>query len=93
MRSAAQTTKGGTGTLVELAVVWEMLNKSVIAPKPVAIVGNFWQPILDRVREVELGPRASSGSRVWNEAGGNLIHSAATPEDAAKFLAAQLKKL
>jgi uncharacterized protein (TIGR00725 family) len=84
--------KGGTGTLVELAVVWEMLNKSVIAPKPVAIVGNFWQPILDRVREVELGPRASSGSRVWNEAGGNLIHSAATPEDAANFLAAQLKK-
>jgi len=44
------------------------------------------------VREVELGPRASSGSRVWNEAGGNLIHSAATPEDAANFLAAQLKK-
>lgn len=84
--------KGGTGTLVELAAVWEMLNKSVIAPKPVAIVGNFWQPILDRVREVELGPRASSGSRVFNEAGGNLIHSAATPEEAANFLAAQLKK-
>jgi len=84
--------KGGTGTLVELAVVWEMLNKSVIAPKPVAIVGNFWQPILDRLREVELGPRGSSESRVWNEASGNLIHSATTPEDAASFLAAQMKK-
>src|SRR3989449_7416981 len=29
--------KGGTGTLVELAVVWEMLNKSVITGKPVAV--------------------------------------------------------
>ncbi len=84
--------KGGTGTLVELAVVWEMLNKSVIAGKPMAIVGNFWQPILDRVREVELGPRASSESRVWNEANGSLVHSSKTPQDAAKYLALQLKK-
>src|SRR5216684_3921299 len=47
--------KGGTGTLVELAVVWEMLNKSVMNEKPVAVLGDFWQPVLDRVREVELG--------------------------------------
>ena len=46
--------KGGTGTLVELAVVWEMLNKSVISAKPFAALGDFWQPILERVREVEL---------------------------------------
>jgi uncharacterized protein (TIGR00725 family) len=84
--------KGGTGTLVELAVVWEMLNKSVIAPKPVAVVGNFWQPILDRVREVESGPRSLSESRVWKEADGNLVHSAKTAADAAKYLAEQLKK-
>ena len=54
--------KGGTGTLVELAVVWEMLNKSVMARKPFAVLGNFWQPILERVREVEQGPRSSSAS-------------------------------
>src|ERR1700757_451772 len=45
--------KGGTGTLVELAVVWEMLNKSVMTGKPFAALGDFWRPILDRVREVE----------------------------------------
>jgi uncharacterized protein (TIGR00725 family) len=84
--------KGGTGTLVELAIVWEMLNKSVIAPKPVAVLGNFWQPILDRVREVELGPRASSETRVWKEANGNLVHSAKTPKDAANYLAKRLAK-
>lgn len=84
--------KGGTGTLVELAVVWEMLNKSVMASKPVAVLGDFWQPILERVREVEQGPRSSSGSRVWGEASGNLVHTVATPEEAAKYLAKECKK-
>jgi uncharacterized protein (TIGR00725 family) len=82
--------KGGTGTLVELAVVWEMLNKSVLAGKPMAILGNFWQPILDRVREVESEPRAES--RAWKEAHGCLIHSAGSPEAAVNYLAEQLEK-
>ncbi len=41
--------KGGTGTLVELAVVWEMLNKSVMTGKPFVVLGEFWQPILDTI--------------------------------------------
>src|SRR3981189_3229550 len=47
--------KGGTGTLVELAVVWEMLNKSVMSAKPFAGVGEFWEPGLDRGRKGDLG--------------------------------------
>jgi uncharacterized protein (TIGR00725 family) len=83
--------KGGTGTLVELAVVWEMLNKSLMKGKPCAVRGDFWQPILERVQEVEQGPRASTESRVWGEANGNLIHCVATPEAAAAYLAGKLK--
>ena len=79
--------KGGTGTLVELAVVWEMLNKSVMSGKPIAVVGNFWQPILDRVREVEQGPRSSTQGRVWGEASGNIVHGAATAAEVAEYLA------
>jgi uncharacterized protein (TIGR00725 family) len=82
--------KGGTGTLVELAVVWEMLNKSVMKAKPFAVLGEFWQPVLDRVREVEQGPRPASGSRLWGEANGNLVHSAATADEVAAYLAEQL---
>jgi len=82
--------KGGTGTLVELAVVWEMLNKSVMTGKPIAVIGDFWQPILDRVREVEQGPRSASGTRIWGEANGNLVHSTQTPVEAAEYLAGQL---
>jgi len=78
--------KGGTGTLVELAVVWEMLNKSVMAGKPFAVLGDFWQPILDRVREVELGHPAP-----WGEVNGRLVHVAATPGDVVRHFKEKLK--
>ena len=57
--------KGGTGTLVELAVVWEMLNKGMLQGKPFVVLGDFWTPIIERVREVEM----DHGSR-WSEAVG-----------------------
>jgi uncharacterized protein (TIGR00730 family) len=78
--------KGGTGTLVELAVVWEMLNKSVMTEKPFAILGEFWEPILERVREVELGHPGS-----WGEANGRLVHRAGTPLEAVRHLESRLK--
>ncbi|MBL7215434.1 MAG: LOG family protein [Phycisphaerae bacterium] len=38
---------GGTGTLLELADVWEHKNKGFSnADKPIILVGNFWQPLL-----------------------------------------------
>lgn len=43
--------KGGTGTLAELAVVWEMPDKSVMQGQPSIALGSFWRPILERVRE------------------------------------------
>ena len=77
--------KGGTGTLVELAVVWEMLNKKAMDPRPFVVLGDFWQPILERVREVERG----HASR-WGESSDPLVHPAPGPSEAARFLAARL---
>lgn len=77
--------KGGTGTLVELAVAWEMLNKSVIEPRPFVVFGDFWRPVIERVREVEF----DSGSP-WGEAQKRLIQIASTPEDAAERIARAL---
>ena len=77
--------KGGTGTLVELAVVWEMLNKSVMTGKPFAVLGNFWAPIINCVREVELAHHAP-----WGERNGPLIHIAATPDAAVHHLREKL---
>ena len=83
--------RGGTGTLVELAVVWEMLNKSVMPAKPFAVCGDFWEPILDRVREVEQDQRPSSEAPKWAEARTSLVKSAATPKEVADYLVHQLK--
>jgi uncharacterized protein (TIGR00730 family) len=77
---------GGTGTLVELAVVWEMLNKGAMAGKPLVVLGDFWQPIIDRVRQVEIGHPSP-----WGESGEPLIHAASCSEDAALYLASRLK--
>ncbi len=74
--------KGGTGTLVELAVVWEMLNKRVMAGKPFVALGDFWTPIIERVREVEI----NHDSR-WGEAKERLVRSVQSPAEAAEILA------
>jgi hypothetical protein len=72
--------KGGTGTMVELAVVWEMMNKGVMTGKPFAVLGDFWAPVLARVREVELDGNSRRG-----EAVARLIHVVSTPAEAADF--------
>jgi uncharacterized protein (TIGR00730 family) len=78
---------GGTGTLVELAVVWEMLNKGAMKSKPLVALGEFWEPVIERVREVE----TSQPSR-WGEATEAIVRKAAHPADAATLLAAHLLK-
>jgi len=37
---------GGTGTLLELAMVWELQNKGFLDHgKPIILVGEFWMPV------------------------------------------------
>lgn len=38
--------KGGTGTLLEFAAVWELMNKNVMNEKPIVVVGNFWNDVI-----------------------------------------------
>jgi uncharacterized protein (TIGR00725 family) len=77
---------GGTGTLVELAVVWEMLNKRIIPVKPFVALGDFWRPVIERVREVETGIESP-----WGEADAEMIYFAADAQDAARHLREKLR--
>jgi len=63
---------GGTGTLVELAVAWEWINKGFLPQKPVVILGDFWQPVVQAIPASELHS--------------NPILRAATPEEAVELL-------
>lgn len=41
---------GGTGTLLELAKVWELKNKKFLdRAKPLVLLGGFWKPLIDVV--------------------------------------------
>jgi len=44
---------GGTGTLVELAVAWEMIHKRLLRPKPLVAIGEFWRPIIAQIESVD----------------------------------------
>jgi hypothetical protein len=73
--------RGGTGTLVELAVVWELLNKGVMSKRPLVAMGDFWEPVVRRIREVEDGHCSSSEKKETH------VSFAASPRDAADYLA------
>jgi uncharacterized protein (TIGR00725 family) len=38
--------KGGTGTLLEFAAVWEFMNKRLMQEKPIVLVGSFWSGVV-----------------------------------------------
>ncbi len=41
---------GGTGTLLELAKVWELKNKKFFdRARPIVLLGDFWRPLVDLV--------------------------------------------
>lgn len=77
--------RGGTGTLAELAVVWEMLNKGLMQSKPLAILGGFWLPVIEQVNQVEIGRSTKAGTR-----GDRMVYRAGSAGDAVRFLAEQL---
>jgi uncharacterized protein (TIGR00725 family) len=70
--------KGGTGTLVEIAMVWEMVNKGLIPNKPIVAVSPFWDNIVNQFKE-ELA---------WEGDGDCTKHVslATTPDDIINYL-------
>jgi uncharacterized protein (TIGR00730 family) len=75
---------GGTGTLQELACVWEHKNKGFeTSAKPVILLGAFWKPLVEMMTQADAGC-------------GKCIQLAETPELAVKnlkqwFIAAEKK--
>jgi predicted Rossmann-fold nucleotide-binding protein len=76
--------KGGTGTLLELAAVWEFINKGLLKEKPIVIVGDFWNGVIETLRKELL----------WEGAGDctKYIHRTSSPEECALLLKEQLRE-
>ena len=65
---------GGTGTLLELAKVWELRNKGFLKPdKPIILVGEFWKPLIELLATDDPGC-------------GRYVELADDPEQAVKLI-------
>ena len=40
---------GSTGTLLEIAMVWELINKHFLPQRPIICLSNYWQPVINTV--------------------------------------------
>ncbi len=70
---------GGTGTLLELAKVWELKNKGFLkTDKPIILVGGFWKPLVDMVARDDPD-------------GGRFVKQADSPSEAVKLIIEKLK--
>jgi len=69
---------GGTGTLTELAAVWEWLHKGFLVAKPVVVLGDFWEPVVAAVTA--------------KENVGHLVKRAATPAQVVALLQGCLRE-
>jgi len=74
--------KGGTGTLLELAYVWEFINKQFIPEKPIVVVGDFWAKVIETLKDELL----------WEGLGDctKFVQKVATPQECASLLRRRL---
>jgi uncharacterized protein (TIGR00730 family) len=75
--------KGGTGTLLELAAVWEFINKGFFKEKPIVLIGDFWNGVVGTLREEAL----------WEGAGDctKFIHRTSSAAECTEFLIGRLQ--
>ena len=65
---------GGTGTLLELAEVWELKNKGLAdSSKPIIMVGEFWKPLVELITGIQPASR-------------ELVDIVASPEEMMRVL-------
>ena len=73
--------QGGTGTLLELAFVWELMNKKLIERKPVLCHSRMWREIVGIMENQIAREKRKTG----------LIHPCGTVDEIISFLKTHIK--
>ncbi len=76
--------KGGTGTLLEFAAVWEFTNKNLMMLKPLVVVGTFWDGLIRTLKEELAWEGLEDCTR--------YVHVVSTPHDCVQLLRERLPK-
>jgi uncharacterized protein (TIGR00730 family) len=79
---------GGTGTLAELALAWEMMNKASLSQtiggrKPLLVMAPYWQPVIDCLRQEG---QLNNGDPNWAAPAMDIVTLIKTPEQAVEEL-------
>jgi len=79
---------GGTGTLAELALAWEMMNKRTLSKtvggrKPLLVMAPYWQPVIDCLRQEG---QLNHGDPGRIAAAMDIVTLIRTPEQALEYL-------
>src|SRR5262245_40577852 len=77
---------GGIGTALELLMVWQLLQVGFMTERPVVLVGEMWQGLIDWMRR-EMAPR-----RLVNEPDLDLVRLVHSIEEAALVIESHKKK-
>lgn len=86
---------GGTGTLAELALCWEMMNKGSLSKtiggrRPLLVMVPYWQPVIDCLRqEADL----NQGNARTFAAAMEIVTLINTPEEAVEELRRRLRMM
>jgi uncharacterized protein (TIGR00730 family) len=72
--------KGGTGTLAEIALAWEYVNKRIVTRRPLVLLGGFWDALPALMREAQAAPGVSLGRA------GESVACAAGPDEAVRLI-------
>ena len=73
---------GGSGTLLEFACVLELINKRIVDRKPIVLVGDFWDGVVEALRQ-EPGPEGRNDCT-------KLVHKVRNPEELSHYLKSTL---
>jgi uncharacterized protein (TIGR00730 family) len=68
--------RGGAGTVTELSLVWNKLQTKVIEPRPLVLLGDFWQRVIQSFRE----------NLMVSEQDVALLNFVNTPEEAVRLI-------
>ncbi len=70
--------RGGTGTLLELAWVLELINKDMIPQKPIVLLGDTWNGVVESLRHEPVSGRQRDVAK--------LVHTAGSPAELVSHL-------
>jgi len=84
---------GGTGTLAELALAWEMMNKASLSKtvggnKPLLVMSPYWQPVITCL---EQEGQLNSSQKEWKSPAMEIVTMVTSPEQAVEYLKKNLQ--